>query len=534
MLTDNCEKSKDEKIFNDIIKQLGQNKKKVCTNIEIQSTKGEQKFERCLRNALEKALNLSRIHDEKLEGNKEFEIFQIKLFDAKDKQLISSESYYGSTNYYWINCDNKYFYIPSGNFSKLYYYNSQTKEKKIFRGLEESQQNDAKLILQKKNSGDPVSKVKKNDNKLIEKGNKNEDKKEPVPKEEQNDANLSVQEKKRDDKNEPVSKEEQNDAKLILQEDKKEDKIETMSTNEEDNEFLQEIKFNLISRKTFSYFGEIDNIPNSFFENYYVDALLMTKGKEPYAIYLGKGKDNIPGHGKIHYLVNDYYVKLIAIKGQFDGAYNNPEPINLKSFKCDIICKTFDEIKEKSNILFEFKNGKGGENKVLSQAKRYQENAKVIFGDNSFYHIIIVRKDLGNALSEKIKKINIKEFNNFAILKLEDTPKIFGKLLSEFKNPDNAKTEKSFHQSAKSHTTQKSNDNTPITRAEFRKEMDSFKAEINGKMNDFNKEINSLKNNMIGMDSKMDSKMDYILKKLNELSTAVNSISGNNSPESKK
>ena len=43
-------------------------------------------------------------------------------------------------------------------------------------------------------------------------------------------------------------------------------------------EFLQEIRFNLLARDTFSYMGENKNIPDIFFDNYYVDALLMTKG----------------------------------------------------------------------------------------------------------------------------------------------------------------------------------------------------------------------------------------------------------------
>ena len=65
-------------------------------------------------------------------------------------------------------------------------------------------------------------------------------------------------------------------------------------------EFLQEIRFNLLARDTVSYMGENNNIPDIFFDNYYVDALLMTKGNEPYAICLGNGKNRTPGQGKVH------------------------------------------------------------------------------------------------------------------------------------------------------------------------------------------------------------------------------------------
>ena len=49
---------------------------------------------------------------------------------------------------------------------------------------------------------------------------------------------------------------------------------------EEDNQFLQEIKFNIIFRETVSYIDENNNIPDSFCYNYYINNLLMTKGKE--------------------------------------------------------------------------------------------------------------------------------------------------------------------------------------------------------------------------------------------------------------
>ena len=127
----------------------------------------------------------------------------------------------------------------------------------------------------------------------------------------------------------------------------------------------------------------------------------MTKRNEPYAIYLGDDIKCIPPSGNVHYSMNNYYVKLITIEGQYDGAYINSKDINIDVFQCDKICDNFDGIiPANSNILFEFKNGKSGVRKVMTQAKRYQITAKRIFGKDKFYHIIIVRDKLFNALQK--------------------------------------------------------------------------------------------------------------------------------------
>ena len=101
--------------------------------------------------------------------------------------------------------------------------------------------------------------------------------------------------------------------------------------------------------------------------------------------------------------MKNYYIKLSSIKGEFEGIYTSQKDFNLHDFHCRIIFSQFDIISENSIILFEFKNGKSGENKIIIQAINYQKNAKVIFKDQKFYHIIIIRaKELGDKLKEKI------------------------------------------------------------------------------------------------------------------------------------
>ena len=273
--------------------------------------------------------------------------------------------------------------------------------------------------------------------------------------------------------------------------------------------FLHEIKLNLLSKNTVSVIGENNNIPTDIFERYYVEAILMTKrNDEPYALYLGKGKDNNPDNGNIHFIMDNYYVKFTVIKGQYDGAFINPTKINLESFGCKIVYNTFDEIKENSNVLFEFKNGKGGEKKVISQAKRYQESAKIIFGENSFYHIIIVRENLGNILAKRMNKLQ--KFKNFALLKLDNTQKIFGKPLNPFKGK--SKTGKSPQKSAKSFKTTDSKKNASIKQQDFNTKIKTLKGEIMGEMN---KKMDSFEGEIMGeMNKKMDSFKEEIKKEM--------------------
>ena len=508
MLTDKCEDSFIEQIFKDITNQqepennIKSNSKSksnsISNSIEIESTtnndveENDQQFEHYLRKSLKENLSLEEIPKEKLKENQEFQACKMKLYNTKGKELISTKPHYCDKKYYWINDGEKYFIIKKGDFSTLYYCDYKTKEYKIIRGIEESQQNDAKLIL-RKNENVPEPKTEQKDDKLIQP--KNCDKKDLVPK-----------------------NEEKEESKLIKEEDKTADKKEPTKEDLEEDMFLHEIKLNLLSKNTVSVVGENNNIPPDIFERYYFEAILMTKGNdEPYALYLGKGKDNNPDNGNIHFIMDNYYVKFTVIKGQYDGAYINPTKINLKSFGCKIVCNTFDEIKENSNVLFEFKNGKGGEKKVISQAKRYQESAKIIFGENSFYHIIIVRENLGDILAKRMNKLQ--KFKNFALLKLDNTQKIFGKPLNPFKGK--SKTWKSPQKSAKSFKTTDSKKNASIKQQDFNTKIKTLKGEIMGEMN---KKMDSFKEEIKKeMDNKMDTFKKEIKKEMNDFKEEIKS-----------
>ena len=165
--------------------------------------------------------------------------------------------------------------------------------------------------------------------------------------------------------------------------------------------------------------------------------------------------------------MNNYYVKLITIEGQYDAAYINSKDINVDVFQCDKICDNFNGIiPANSNILFEFKNGKSGVRKVMTQAKRYQITAKRIFGKDKFYHIIIVRDKLFNVLREMENRIKNYNFNNFVILNIGGNPlKLFGQELTQYKDDDNkAKNPMSSKNSVKSYKTTGSKCGNTITR----------------------------------------------------------------------
>ena len=195
--------------------------------------------------------------------------------------------------------------------------------------------------------------------------------------------------------------------------------------NKEENEglFFTEIKFNLISKETISFIGENNNIPEYFLNDYFVKGQLLSKGNNLFALSFGEDKEFKIGEGIIHYPMKNYYIKLTTIKGEFDGLFISQKDFKLKDFQCRILCSQFEIISENCKIIFEFKNGNSGENKIISQAINYQKNAKIIFQGEKFYHIIIIRsKELGELLMEKINEefIRIKEFVNFAILCMDN------------------------------------------------------------------------------------------------------------------
>ena len=123
----------------------------------------------------------------------------------------------------------------------------------------------------------------------------------------------------------------------------------------------------------------------------------------------------------------DYYIKLRHVEGRFDGAFVTKKEFDLSIFKCEIIYKTFYKIPINKKLLFEFKNGNGGEDRILSQAAQYQENSKFLLNGEEFFHIIVIRsKKLKKSLINKKEQIIKKNFVNFAILSLDDKYEICG------------------------------------------------------------------------------------------------------------
>ena len=141
--------------------------------------------------------------------------------------------------------------------------------------------------------------------------------------------------------------------------------------NEKDAEkeiLFDDIKLNLVSKETISVIGNNNNIPEDYFDGYYIKARLLSNKNKPYGICLEKGKEFQPGAGKIHYLMENCYLKLTSISGQFDGTYRCSKEINLSNFECEIVINNFEKIPKNNILIFEFKNGKAGENKIISQA----------------------------------------------------------------------------------------------------------------------------------------------------------------------
>ena len=207
--------------------------------------------------------------------------------------------------------------------------------------------------------------------------------------------------------------------------------------------FTDIIKFNLLSSQTISLIGKNDKIPDDFLKDYYAKGRLFWKGEIPYMLSFIKDNECSGKEGKFHYPMKSYYVKLTSMKGQIDAAFRSSSEIKLNDFKCDILYKKFETIPKDSTILFEFKNGKSGEKKVIAQAFKYQTNAKYILNEEKYYHIIIINtEELGSALKSYIdENINeVSSLNNFAILCLNNSKQILGKeLKSKSQNPQKLK-----------------------------------------------------------------------------------------------
>ena len=228
--------------------------------------------------------------------------------------------------------------------------------------------------------------------------------------------------------------------------------------------FTDIIKFNLLSSQTISLIGKNDKIPDNFLKDYYAKGRLFWKGEIPYMLSFIKDNECSGKEGKFHYPMKSYYVKLTSMKGQIDAAFRSSSEIKLDDFKCDILYKKFETIPKDSTILFEFKNGKSGERKVIAQAFKYQINAKYILNEEEYYHIIIINtKELGSALKSYIdENINeVSSLNNFAILCLNNSNQILGKeLKSKSQNPQKLKEDSQSNPKIKPDKDSKISDNS--------------------------------------------------------------------------
>ena len=228
--------------------------------------------------------------------------------------------------------------------------------------------------------------------------------------------------------------------------------------------FTDIIKFNLLSSQTISLIGKNDKIPDDFLKDYYAKGRLFWKGEIPYMLSFIKDNECSGKEGKFHYPMKSYYVKLTSMKGQIDAAFRSSSEIKLNDFKCDILYKKFETIPKDSTILFEFKNGKSGEKKVIAQAFKYQTNAKYILNEEKYYHIIIINtEELGSALKSYIdENINeVSSLNNFAILCLNNSKQILGKeLKSKSQNPQKLKEDSQSNPKRKPDKDSKISDNS--------------------------------------------------------------------------
>ena len=368
----------------------------------------DSQFENNLGFKIKTKLQLSKIDNVE---NKEFRFYQMELFD-NEKNLIDIDDFEENRNFYYIKKESKYFYIDKDDLSKLYFYDEESKINKIIGGYEESQITNSEYTTK---------------------------------------FYLTEDESKKEEKKEDST------GKKI----KVDDKMDDQFSPESQETFSDEIKLNLISDKTISFYGKNNNISQNYLQGYCVKGKLLSKGKKPYLLGFGKEINVKSKEGKYHYIMDNYYIKLTSIKGQYDGAYKNPEKsIDLKVFKSRIIWNNFDDIPKNEIILFEFKNGIGGEKKVIQQAKRYQSTAKFILEGKKFYHIIILAKSsLGDSISNYLDKNKnvLDKFGKFAIICLDDQSKIFGEEISMTISPiDESKNSSKGSKSSKSSKKSKS------------------------------------------------------------------------------
>ena len=431
-------------------------------NIEKISASDDKSFEDNVRRVLKEYFNLKEHNNEMISSNKEFVFYKMDLFNYDDKELITSEYFDKKSPYFCI--------IRKVD-------NAETNE--ILKEGETKKDFEEYFII---NNNDLSTLYYKNTLNNME------------------DTARGIEE----------SNYTSGDATkfFFIQDDEKNSK----DINET---FIDTIKFNLLSSQTISLFGENNKIPEDILKNYYAKGQLFSKGKIPHMLSFVKYNECSGIEGKFHYPMKPYYIKLTSMKGQIDAAFISNSEINLVDFNCTKIYNNFETIPENSTILFEFKNGKSGERKVITQAFKYQMNAKYILKNKTFYHIIIINtKELGNALEQYIKENidQIKKLINFAVLCLYSSNKICGKELeSNTKNILNQKTKLQNKSKKKSNKDSKVSTDIETRMSNMEAKMDNMEKRMDNmeaKMDNMEKRMSNMEAKIDNMEKRMDKRMD--------------------------
>ena len=444
-------------------------------NIGKISASDDKSFEDNVRRVLKEYFNLKEHDNEMISSNKEFVFYKMDLFNYDDKELITSEYFDKKSPYFCI--------IRKVDNAKT---NEILKEGETKKDFEEY------FII---NNNDLSTLYYKNTLNNME------------------DTARGIEE----------SNYTSGDATkfFFIQDDEKNSK----DINET---FIDTIKFNLLSSQTISLFGENNKIPEDILKNYYAKGQLFSKGKIPHMLSFVKYNECSGIEGKFHYPMKPYYIKLTSMKGQIDAAFISNSEINLVDFNCTKIYNNFETIPENSTILFEFKNGKSGVRKVITQAFKYQMNAKYILKNKTFYHIIIINtRELGNALENYIKENidQIKKLINFAVLCLYSSNKICGKELeSNTKNILNQKTKFQNKSKKKSNKDSKVSTDIETRMSNMEAKMDNMEKRMDNmeaKMDNMEKRMSNMEAKIDNMEKRMDKRMDKMESDIASIKTML-------------
>ena len=444
-------------------------------NIGKISASDDKSFEDNVRRVLKEYFNLKEHDNEMISSNKEFVFYKMDLFNYDDKELITSEYFDKKSPYFCI--------IRKVDDAKTNEILKEGETKKDFEEYFIIRNNDLSTLYYKNTLNNTEDTARG-----IEESNYTS-----------GDATKF----------------------FFIQDDEKNSK----DINET---FIDTIKFNLLSSQTISLIGENNKIPEDILKNYYAKGQLFSKGKIPHMLSFVKYNECSGIEGKFHYPMKPYYIKLTSMKGQIDAAFISNSEINLVDFNCTKIYNNFETIPENSTILFEFKNGKSGVRKVITQAFKYQMNAEYILKNKTFYHIIIINtKELGNALEQYIKENidQIKKLINFAVLCLYSSNKICGKELeSNTKNILNQKTK--FQNKSKKKPNKDSKVSTDIeTRmSNMEAKMDNMEKRMDNmeaKMDNMEKRMSNMEAKIDNMEKRMDKRMDKMESDIASIKTML-------------